>query len=65
MNHGWKLFGVALLISASSSLKAATQNIDPIVAQEVAAAFTSTHDFSPWLLVAVGCVGVLLARNRI
>lgn len=65
MNHGWKLLCAALLISTSFSLEAASPYLDPMLAQQFAAQLISAHDFSIWLLIAAGCVGVVVARKRI
>lgn len=65
MKHGWKFFCTALLIFASFSLEAASQSIEPMFAQQLAAQLTSTHDFTIWLLIAAGCVGLVVARKRI
>lgn len=64
MNHGRKLFCAALFTFASFSLEA-SQFVVPMLAQKFAAPLTSNHDFSVWLLIAAGCIGVVVARKRI
>lgn len=63
MKNLLRFLGTTLFV-LSISLDVAAQNSKSAIAQQLAAPVTSTHEYSTWLLLVAGAVGVVVARKR-